>query len=220
MPVLNEAATLRSALRALQPLRLAGHEVIIIDGGSSDDSAALAADYADRVIHSAPGRARQMNAGAQAANGNILLFLHADTLLPRDALQAISAGLKRSGNCWGRFDVRLAGRPWPLRLVEAMMNLRSRLSGIATGDQAIFVRRSAFEKIGGYPPIDLMEDIAISKDLKRISPPLCLRQQVISSSRRWERNGILSTILLMWRLRLAYFLGADPAQLARRYYHP
>ncbi len=217
VPILNEATIIRSALRALQLLRQAGHEVIVADGGSSDDGPALAADLADGVIHCAAGRARQMNAGARAASGDILLFLHADTMLPPTVDRIIITALDRSPRCWGRFDVRLAGRQRPLRLVEAMMNLRSRLGGIATGDQAIFVRRSAFEKIGGFPAIDLMEDIALSKRLKRLSPPLCLRQQVITSSRRWEQNGILNTILLMWRLRLAYFLGADPAHLARRY---
>jgi len=220
VPILNEATIIRSALRALQPLRQAGHEVIVADGGSSDDSAALAMELADRVIHSAPGRARQMNAGARVASGDILLFLHADTMLPRTVERIIITALDRSPRCWGRFDVHLAGRQRPLRLVEAMMNLRSRLGGIATGDQAMFVRRSAFEEIGGFPAIELMEDIALSKRLKRLSPPLCLRQRVITSSRRWEQNGILHTILLMWRLRLAYFLGADPAHLARRYYRP
>ncbi|MFQ5487737.1 MAG: TIGR04283 family arsenosugar biosynthesis glycosyltransferase [Gammaproteobacteria bacterium] len=220
MPVFNEAAIIRSALRALQPLRQAGHELIVADGGSSDDGPALAAGLADRVIHSERGRARQMNAGAGATEGDILLFLHADTMLPQGADRAIITGLKRSARCWGRFDVRLAGRQRPLRLVETLMNLRSRLSGIATGDQAVFVRRSAFQEVGGFPPIELMEDIALSKRLKRLSRPLCLRQRVITSSRRWEQHGILPTILFMWRLRLAYFLGADPARLAQRYYRP
>ncbi len=218
MPVFNEAAIIRAALRTLQPLRQAGHELIVVDGGSSDEGPALSSGLADRIILSGRGRARQMNAGAGVAKGDILLFLHADTMLPRGADRLITEGLERSARCWGRFDVRLAGRQRPLRLVEALMNLRSRLSGIATGDQAIFVRRSTFQKIGGFPPIELMEDIALSKRLKRLSRPLCLEQRVITSSRRWEQHGILSTILFMWRMRLAYFFGADPARLAQRYY--
>ena len=217
MPVLDEAPVLRAALRALQGLRQAGHELIVADGGSRDESLAIAAGLADRVIRCERGRARQMNAGAAAARGDILLFLHADTLLPRGADRIISEGLRPPRHCWGRFDVRLAGTARALRLVETLMNLRSRLTGIATGDQAIFVNRAVFEDIGGFPPIELMEDIALSKRLKRRSPPLCLRQRVVTSSRRWEENGIFPTIMLMWRLRLAYFLGADPARLAIRY---
>ncbi len=217
IPVLDEAETLPQTLGTLQALRREGNEVIVVDGGSRDGSAELAAGLADQVLLAPRGRALQMNAGARRARGECLLFLHADTLLPAGAAEMIAAGLAATGRAWGRFDVRLSGRPWPLRLVEALMNLRSRLTGIATGDQALFVRRAAFERLGGFPEIPLMEDIALCKRLKRISPPLCLRQRVITSSRRWESNGIWRTIALMWRLRLAYFLGADPAELARRY---
>ncbi|MEI2783937.1 MAG: TIGR04283 family arsenosugar biosynthesis glycosyltransferase [Candidatus Competibacter sp.] len=159
-----------------------------------------------------------MNAGARQANGDILWFLHADSLPPPDALSLIRAALAGRERGWGRFDVRLSGRRPSLRMVEFSMNLRSRLTGIATGDQGIFVRRDLFERIGGYPPIALMEDIALSRTLKRYGRPVCLRQRVLTSSRRWERDGIARTVLLMWRLRLAYFLGADPDRLARIYY--
>jgi rSAM/selenodomain-associated transferase 2 len=157
-----------------------------------------------------------MNAGARAARGDTLLFLHADTRIPPGALEEIRAGLAESGKAWGRFDVRISGGR-TLALVAAMMNARSRLTGIATGDQAMFVRRPAFEGVGGFPEIPLMEDVALSKKLKRMSPPLCLRTRVVTSGRRWERHGTWRTILLMWRLRLAYALGADPGRLARSY---
>lgn len=217
IPALNEAAGIAETLRPLQPLRARGHEVIVVDGGSADGTVAIARPLADRVIASRPGRARQQNAGAEAAGGDVLLFLHADTQLPPDADALVTGGLTRSGCGWGRFDVRLSGRRPLLRVVERMMNLRSRLTGIATGDQAIFVRRDGFRRAGGFPHIPLMEDVALCRTLRRTGPPLCLRQRVLTSSRRWEQRGILRTILLMWRLRAAYALGADPARLARRY---
>jgi rSAM/selenodomain-associated transferase 2 len=158
-----------------------------------------------------------MNAGARASRGAVLLFLHADTRLPEGGLDAVVAGLERSRRAWGRFDVRISGTSAMLPVVAFLMNARSRLSGIATGDQAIFVRRGAFEAAGGFPEIPLMEDVALSRALKRGSRPLCLRQRVVTSGRRWEKNGVLRTILLMWRLRWAYALGADPRRLARLY---
>ncbi|HEY8070130.1 MAG TPA: TIGR04283 family arsenosugar biosynthesis glycosyltransferase [Burkholderiales bacterium] len=212
VPVLNEAAGIARTLGLLAPLRARGHEVIVADGGSEDGSRELAAPLADRVIAAPRGRARQMNAGAAAAAGQALLFLHADTTLPeaadRLALQALGERL------WGRFDVRIDGRSPLLPVVAFFMNARSRLTGIATGDQAIFVRRAAFT---GFPEIALMEDIAFSRSMKQLSPPACLRETVTTSGRRWERNGVARTVLLMWRLRLAYFLGASPDELARRY---
>lgn len=217
IPMLDEAAGITAALAPLQALRRAGHELIVVDGGSADGSAALAAPLADRVVHSAPGRARQMNTGARLAGGEVLVFLHADSALPNDCARLIAEGLPRSGRRWGRFDVRLSGRHPALRLIETLMNLRSRLSGIATGDQAIFVERRLFESVGGFPDIALMEDIALSRVLKRSGRPLCLSERVITSSRRWENHGIASTVWLMWRLRLAYFFGADPRALRRRY---
>lgn len=217
MPVLNEAATLTGTLSGLQPLRAAGHEIIVVDGGSHDASMSLAQPWADHVIGAERGRARQMNAGAAIARHDIWLFLHADTQLPHHADQLIIRGLQKSNCLWGRFDVQLSGRQFMLRIVERGMNWRSRLTGIATGDQAMFMRRDVFLRAGGFPDIPLMEDITLSGTLKRYSPPLCLSQCVITSSRRWEQRGILRTILLMWRLRLAYALGADPQRLVRPY---
>lgn len=216
IPVLDEAARIEAALAALQALRAAGAEVIVVDGGSRDATRRLAEPWVDRVIEAARGRAAQMNAGASQARGDVLLFLHADTALPAGADRLIAAALD-ADHRWGRFDVAIDGVAPLLPLVAAMMNARSRATGIATGDQAMFVARAAFESAGGFPEIPLMEDVALSKALKRISRPACLRARVITSGRRWERHGTLRTILLMWRLRLAYALGADPRHLARRY---
>jgi rSAM/selenodomain-associated transferase 2 len=217
IPVLDEATTIVTALEALAPLRARGSEIIVVDGGSSDDTAALARPLADFVIASARGRAAQMNAGAALARGDVLLFLHADTRLPDDADRLVLEGLARSKRAWGRFDVAIEGQHPLLPLVAAAMNRRSRLTGIATGDQAMFVTRDAFDFVDGFPDIPLMEDITLARNLKRVSRPLCLRSRVTTSGRRWERRGVLRTILLMWRLRLAYFFGATPDELARRY---
>jgi rSAM/selenodomain-associated transferase 2 len=218
MPCLDEAAGIAAVLAPLQPYRAAGHEVIVADGGSRDGTAEMARSLADRVLVTRRGRAVQMNAGAAAASGDVLVFLHADTRLPLDADRLILTGLRERGRSWGRFDVRLSGGLPMLRVVEGLMNIRSRLSGIATGDQVIFATRQAFELVGRYPEIPLMEDIALSGRLKRLGRPLCLRACVVTSSRRWEQAGVWRTILFMWRLRLAYFFGADPRDLARRYY--
>ncbi len=215
IPTLNEAAEIEETLQALQTLRQQGHQLIVTDGGSVDKTVTLATPLVDLVIHAPKGRARQMNTGVQHASGELLLFLHADTLLPLNSIDLISEAIKKKQ--WGRFDVQLSGRQPLLRLVEFMMNWRSRLSGIATGDQAIFVQRELFEKIGGYADIPLMEDIELSKRLKHHGHPACINTPLITSSRRWEAQGILNTILLMWRLRLAYFLGASPEQLIKRY---
>jgi rSAM/selenodomain-associated transferase 2 len=217
VPCLDEAEGVAGALGALAPLRARGAEVIVVDGGSSDDTVARAAPLADRVLAAPRGRASQMNAGAACATGEILLFLHADGLLPDAADALIVESLNRSRRGWGRFDVAIASRHPLLRLVARLMNLRSRLTGIATGDQAIFVTKSLFTAAGGFPEIALMEDVAFSKRAKRFGPPLCLRHRVTTSARRWEKHGIVRTILLMWRLRLAYWLGADPHKLALRY---
>jgi rSAM/selenodomain-associated transferase 2 len=217
IPTLNEAVGIEGTLRPLQPLRARGHQVIVVDGGSADTTVQVARPLADDVITSEPGRARQQNAGVEAAAGGVLLFLHADTLLPPDADRLIMDGLMASGRGWGRFDVRLSGRAPALRMVGRMMSLRSRATGIATGDQAIFVRRGWFGRAGGFSPIPLMEDVALSTALRRMGPPLCLRERVLTSSRRWEERGVLRTILLMWRLRAEYALGADPTRLAERY---
>jgi rSAM/selenodomain-associated transferase 2 len=214
MPVLNEAVGIEGALRALAPYRARGAEVIVVDGDSGDGTAGLARPLADRVLSAQRGRAAQMNAGATAATGDALLFLHADTRLPDNADRHILDGLK--DRPWGRFDGCFDGGGL-LRLVAMMMNARSRLTGIATGDQAMFMTRAAFEQAGGFPPIALMEDVALSARLKRHGRPLCLSARVTTSSRRWHRHGLWRTILLMWGLRLRYFFGADPARLARAY---
>jgi rSAM/selenodomain-associated transferase 2 len=218
IPCLNEAAGIVSMLESLRPLRARGAEVIVADGGSSDDTAALAAPLADRVVNAPRGRAAQMNAGAALARAEILLFLHADCVLPPDADQLIVAGLAGGAHQWGRFDVALDGIHPLLRVVSSTMNLRSRLTGIATGDQGIFITRTLFARLGGFPALPLMEDIALSRLAKRAGAPLCLRARIVTSARRWERQGVLRTIALMWQLRLAYFLGADPARLALRYH--
>ena len=215
VPALDEAARIAATLEALAPLRTAGHEVIVVDGGSADATAAIAAPLADRVIRGPRGRARQMNAGAAIATGDALLFLHADTRLPAHAAELIRDALERRG--WGRFDVRIDGRSRWLKVVAFCMNWRSRLTGIATGDQAMFMRREVFARAGGFADIPLMEDVALSARLKAISAPACVATRAVTSGRRWERRGVLRTVLLMWRLRLAYFLGARPEDLARRY---
>jgi rSAM/selenodomain-associated transferase 2 len=217
IPALNEAAGIAETLAPLQPLRARGHEVIVVDGGSTDATREIAAPLADRVIASERGRARQQNAGAREASGGVLLFLHADTRLPDGADELVLREMETAGRGWGRFDVRLSGRHPMLRMVERLMNLRSRLTGIATGDQAIFVRADWFARAGGFPEIPLMEDVALSKALKAMGPPLCLRQRVVTSSRRWEERGVFRTMVLMWRLRWLYWRGADPAELARQY---
>ena len=217
IPVLDEATTIVEALRALAPPRARGAEVIVVDGGSADDTVRLATPLADRALASARGRATQMNAGAKIARGDVLLFLHADTRLPADADRLIAEGLAQSRRAWGRFDVAIQGRHPLLPVIAAFMNARSRLTGIATGDQAIFMTRAAFTKAGGFPEIALMEDIEFVRCLQRISPPLALRARVTTSGRRWENRGVLRTVFLMWRLRLAYFFGASPEDLRREY---
>ena len=217
MPTLDEAQGIAATLESLRELRGRGHEVIVVDGGSRDGTPALAEALADRVLATSASRAGQMNAGAQAAAGDVLLFLHADSRLPDAADRLVLQGLAAGGAEWGRFDVRIAGANPMLRAVEAMMNLRSRVTHICTGDQGVFVRRDAFDAVGGYPDQPLMEDIAISARLRRRSAPLCLRERCLTSARRWESRGVLRTIVLMWWLRLQYALGAAPARLARRY---
>ena len=219
LPTLNEEPDIGVTLEALQPLRRREVEILVVDGGSADATMAIAAPLSDAVIEAPRGRASQMNAGAAQASGAVLLFLHADTRLPPNGDQLILDGLAHSGRLWGRFDVTIAGGDPLLRPVAWLMNRRSRVSGIATGDQAIFVRRHAFQSCGGFPELALMEDIALSRALKRRGPPLCLSECVVTSARRWKQQGTVRTILLMWRLRLAYFLGADPARLAEQYGH-
>ncbi|WP_455217765.1 TIGR04283 family arsenosugar biosynthesis glycosyltransferase [Kaarinaea lacus] len=218
IPVLNEEAAIPEKLAQLQPLRNEGHEVIVVDGGSADSSIQLARQGADIVIQSAKGRATQMNAGAGIANGELLVFLHIDTDLPSGGIGEVVNNIAKNGEYWGRFNVRLSGSHFLFRIIETMMNWRSRITGIATGDQVIFVSRGLFQRTGGFPDIPLMEDIELSSRLKKISKPVCLKDEVITSSRRWESSGICKTIIFMWWLRLSYWLGKDPSQLARQYY--
>ncbi|MGA7800882.1 MAG: TIGR04283 family arsenosugar biosynthesis glycosyltransferase [Gammaproteobacteria bacterium] len=218
VPALNEAPRIRDTLVCLQPLRERGHEVLVVDGGSMDGTPELAADLSDRVLSAPRGRARQMRAGVDAATGDVLWFVHADTQVPVDADTRILATLAQSGRHWGRFDVSLTGRHLLLPVVAAAMNWRSRLTGVATGDQGLFVTRALYDGVGGFPDIALMEDVALSGRLKEQGRPVCLRSRLVTSGRRWERDGLVRTVLVMWRLRLAYALGADPAHLARRYH--
>ena len=217
MPVLNESEGLARALQALAPLTARGAQLVVADGGSSDDTALLCQAAGAMVLNTPRGRATQMNAGAKQASAGVLLFLHADTLLPGDAEEMIVAALANGDRVWGRFDVRIAGQSKLLPMVAALMNLRSRLSGIATGDQAIFMTRAAFDAVGGFPSQLLMEDIEISKRLRKLSRPACLRAKVQTSGRRWETRGVWRTVLLMWRLRFAYWRGVAPERLAKLY---
>jgi rSAM/selenodomain-associated transferase 2 len=216
VPALDEAAGIEGHLAALAPLRQRGAVVIVVDGGSSDRTAEKARPLVDRVLAAPRGRASQMNAGAAVSRGDALLFLHADTRLPLDADRLVASAIAE-GATWGRFDVRIEGGHPMLGVIARFMNWRSRLTGIATGDQAIFVRRDAFEQVGGYPDIPLMEDIALSRALCRIARPACFTACVMTSGRRWEEKGVFRTILTMWRLRLAFFFGADPRTLALAY---
>lgn len=218
MPVLNEASDIDAALDALQPLRSRGHQLIVVDGGSVDDTPARAAHRADHVIAARRGRATQMNAGARLADGTVVMFLHADTRLPDDADTLIARTLAVSARAWGRFDVAIDGASKLFPVIAVFMNVRSRLSGIATGDQSIFVTREALVAIGGVPALALMEDVAMSKALKRLSRPACISTPVHTSGRRWATQGVVRTIVLMWALRFAYFVGVPPERLARLYY--
>jgi rSAM/selenodomain-associated transferase 2 len=215
IPTLNEEAGIISFLIDLQPLRT--HcELIVVDGGSDDNTVMLAESYVDVVIKSGKGRAMQMNAGAAAATAPILLFLHADTQLPDDAIEKINFA-REQGYVWGRFDVTLTGNLIMLNVVAWLMNTRSRWTGIATGDQAIFVKKTVFDRINGFANIALMEDIDLSTRLKQQGKPCCVKSKVTTSGRRWIQFGIVKTIGLMWWLRLRYFFGAKPEHLAQLY---
>ena len=217
IPCLNEATVIVATLRSLQALRAAGHTVIVADGGSSDATCALAVPLADAVIVAPRGRARQMNAGAAAAAAQAYLFLHADSRLPDGAAAAIAAELDGGQHVWGRFDIRIAGASRWLPVISALMNVRSRLTGIATGDQAMFVTREAFAAAGAFPDWPLMEDIGLSRALKKQSRPAALRLRVTTAGRRWDTQGPLRTVAFMWWLRFLFFLGAKPERLAHQY---
>lgn len=224
IPVLNEAAQIESRLKSLQNLRQQGHELILVDGGSSDHSADLAQRFVDQVVVTNRGRALQMNAGAAAASGDWLLFLHLDTQLPEPSADLFADlfadRIAGSGHEWGWFDVRLSNPRWPYRIIAWHMNRRARLTRVCTGDQAMFIRRSVFAALGGFPELPLMEDVAISKQLRRRHAPLVLPGPAVTSARRWERHGVLRTVLLMWWLRLLYWLGVSPGRLVDLYYRP
>ena len=217
IPVLNEVENISGLLRSLQTYREKGHELIVVDGGSEDETVEIASPLADKTIQTVAGRSSQMNAGAYAATGDILWFLHADCRVPENSDELIINALAKRASSWGRFDVRLSGNKLSLRIVEKMMNLRSRFTGIATGDQAIFIDRPLFDKVGGFPDQLLMEDIEISKKLKAYQSPVSLRDKLMTSSRRWEQNGVAKTIFLMWLLRAAYFFGVPADKLDMHY---
>lgn len=216
IPVRNEAQALPALLDDLAELRAAGAELIVVDGGSSDGTVERAQGRADQVLKSEPGRALQMNAGAAHAQGEYLWFVHADTRISGPALRRLQDVLQQRP-LWGRFDVRLSGPGLAFRVIGAMISLRSRLTGIASGDQGIFVRRATFVALGGYAPIPLMEDLQLCRQLKVQARPRCLRPPLSTSSRRWEQHGIWRTVMLMWCLRLAYYCGVSPDKLARQY---
>jgi len=217
VPVYNEASSIETFLKSLQLFRQYGHEIVLVDGKSQDQTLQLARPYVDRMISSEKSRARQMDLGAKMASGQVFLFLHADTQLPELADQLILNSLAQ-GFHWGRFNIRLSGSDKLFRLIEKMMNWRSCLTGIATGDQAIYLSKMLYKDIGGFPQIALMEDIELCTRLIKWTKPDCIKQTVISSSRRWEKNGIIRTVLLMWMMRLQYFFGVSPEKLQKQYY--
>jgi len=215
IPTLNEAAVLERALSASK--KGGAMETIVVDGGSIDDTPAIARQHADHMLSCSPGRARQMNVGAEVASGDILLFLHADSLLPANFVEAIFRALARPAVIGGRFDVRLDGSGWIFRVIETLINFRSRLTQVATGDQGIFIQRTVFLRLGGYPQIPLMEDIELSRKMKRVGEVACLKERVITSARRWQQNGVLRTILLIWVLKFCHYVGVSPARLKAFY---
>jgi len=218
LPVLNEAALIEAQLQRLQTYRECGHEVVVVDGGSTDGTPALALKLADTVLSAAPGRSLQMNAGAAVASGDLLVFLHVDAQLPEAADRLLLAALAVPGSQWGWFSVHLSNPALPFRIIAACMNLRTQLSFVCTGDQALFVSKQLFTQIGGFPPLPLMEDVAICKRLRRKSTPHWITRPVLASSRRWEQQGLVRTVVLMWWLRLLYFCGVSPTRLQQMYY--
>ncbi|MGH7873305.1 MAG: TIGR04283 family arsenosugar biosynthesis glycosyltransferase [Candidatus Binatia bacterium] len=211
VPVLNEEKTIEASLCAL--IALAPHEIIIVDGGSEDRTGEICRRFNVSLTSSARGRARQMNHGAREASGAVLLFLHADTRLPESAFADIAGALREPRYLGGRFDVELLGRHWMFKIISALINYRSRATKVGTGDQALFVRREVFERMGGFPEIPLMEDIAFCRRLKHIGDIACLRSRVVTSARRWEVDGVWRTIFRMWTLKALYLAGVSPARL-------
>lgn len=218
LPVRNESSLIASQLMRLQDYRAAGHEVIVVDGGSDDGTAELAAPLADKVLHNAPGRSGQMNAGAAAASGDVLLFLHVDTQLPARADERVQRALASKDSEWGWFRVQLSHPGLVYRVIATCMNWRTRLTFVCTGDQAMFVTTGLFRQIGGFPELALMEDVAVCKLLRRKSTPNWIQAPAVTSARRWQQRGVVHTVLLMWWLRLLYFAGVSPDYLLRLYY--
>ena len=218
VPVLNEEVFLTRYLNVFRRFLNDGHEIIIIDGGSSDNSARLTQELGCKVLISKPSRGLQQHVGALQSENEILLFLHADTNLPNDAFSLIHQALKSSNKSWGRFDVSFSNSSLIYKIIAWMMNKRSCLTGIVTGDHIIFTTRSSYFKSGGFADIPIMEDIDISKRLKLISKPICLKHKVVTSSRKWEQQGVSKTIIKMWCLRTLFFFGVSSKRLARLYY--
>lgn len=216
VPVLNEAADIQNTLCNLRHACNADDQIIVVDGGSSDDTCTLAEALCNQVVVSEKGRARQLNAGAAVAVHSILWFVHADTAVPANSASIVARALKNTPS-WGRFNVKFTSPKAAFSVIAFFINWRSRLTGVATGDQAIFISRELFDSVNGFPDLPLMEDVDISKALKRHQPPVCLKERVTTSSRRWEKNGVLRTVLLMWKLRLLHFLGVPASRLAEQY---
>lgn len=217
---LNEGAAIASTLTPLDAWRKRGVEVIVVDGSSQDDTVQQASPHASQVVVVPAGRATQLNAGAAVAEGQILLFLHADTVTPNHADLIIGSSIAQAENplAWGRFDVRIEGQSRWLLVIAFMMNWRSRITGIATGDQGLFMTRAAFDTVGGFANQPLMEDIEISQRLRQLVRPICLPQKVTTSGRRWETRGVWRTIVLMWSLRWRYWRGESATSLAKDYH--
>ena len=217
IPVLNEERFLAGNEERLTSLLQEGHEILVVDGGSQDDSVNIARALGCRVLSTRASRGHQLDWGASHSKNGILLFLHADTHLPSHAAEMIAQALTGLEQLWGRFDVRFSNPRWVFRVIAWFMNQRSCLTGIVTGDHALFIQREFYFSCGGYMDIPLMEDVEFCRRLKKHASPVCLSEKVVTSSRRWEQNGILKTVLMMWWLRLMFFLGQSPVKLARRY---
>ena len=219
IPTLNEARGICTTLQALQSARSSGLQIVLSDGGSTDDTVLIARSLVDRVVDSKPGRAAQMNSGAAQATGEVLWFLHADTMLQPNSVAALCQAVKDQlePEFWGRFDIQLDATDWIYRIIETLMNWRSRLTSVTTGDQGLFVSRQLHMRLGGFSSQPLMEDIEYSKRLRGVCKPINLSAIIITSARRWKQKGVIRTIVLMWWLRLAYVCGVSPEKLAQWY---